>query len=88
MYFTIFLWYTEHWHCLVCHCGYPPLGCGVSLNFLREFLTEMLWVFQQLMTAIFRDCISQFVHVYLDNIFIYSRFIEEHENTLESYSNG
>ena len=35
--------------------------------------------FQQLMTAIFQDCISRFVHVYLDNIFIYSRSIEEHE---------
>ena len=38
--------------------------------------------FQQLMTAIFWDCISQFVHVYLDDIFIYSHFIEEHEKHL------
>ena len=38
--------------------------------------------FQQLMTAIFRDCISRFVHVYLDDIFIYSRSIKEHEKHL------
>ena len=34
------------------------------------------------MTAIFQDCISQFVHVYLDDIFIYSHSIEEHEKHL------
>ena len=38
--------------------------------------------FHQLMTAIFRDCISQFIHVYLDDIFIYSRSIKEHEKHL------
>ena len=38
--------------------------------------------FQWLMTAIFWDCISQFIHVYLDDIFIYSRSIEEHEKHL------
>ena len=31
--------------------------------------------FQQLMTAIFRDFLRRFVHVYLDNIFIYSQSI-------------
>ena len=39
-------------------------------------------MFQWLMTAIFWDCISQFIHVYLDDIFIYSRSIEEHEKHL------
>ena len=39
-------------------------------------------MFQQLMTAIFRDCISQFLHVYLDDIFIYLHSIEEHEKHL------
>ena len=34
--------------------------------------------FQQLMTAIFRDFLRRFVHVYLDNIFIYSQSIQEH----------
>ena len=38
--------------------------------------------FQWLMTAIFQDCISWFVHVYLDDIFIYSCSIEEHEKHL------
>ena len=36
-------------------------------------------MFQQLMTAIFCDCISHFIHVYLDDIFIFSCSIEEHE---------
>ena len=38
--------------------------------------------FQWLMMAIFWDCISRFVHVYLDDIFIYSRSIEEHKKHL------
>jgi Reverse transcriptase (RNA-dependent DNA polymerase) len=38
--------------------------------------------FQRLMTAIFCDCIGRFVHVYMDNIFIFSCSIEEHEKHL------
>ena len=38
--------------------------------------------FQRLMTAIFRDFIGRFVHVYLDNIFVFSDSIEEHEEHL------
>ena len=34
--------------------------------------------FQQSMTAIFWDFLRRFVHVYLDNIFIYSQNIQEH----------
>ena len=33
---------------------------------------------QQLMTAIFQDFLGRFVHVYLDDIFIYSQSIREH----------
>ena len=39
--------------------------------------------FQKLMTAVFRDYITCFIHVYLDNIFIYSSSIEEHKKHLE-----
>ena len=35
--------------------------------------------FQWLMMAVFCDYIAQFNHVYLDDIFIYSSSIEEHE---------
>ena len=35
------------------------------------------------MTVVFRDYIARFVHVYLDDIFIYSSSIEEHEKHLE-----
>ena len=34
------------------------------------------------MTSVFRDFIVRFVHVYLDDIFIYSLTIEEHEKHL------
>ena len=39
--------------------------------------------FQRLMTIIFRDYIGRFVHVYLDNIFVYSNSIKEHEKHLK-----
>ena len=39
--------------------------------------------FQWLMTIIFRDYIGRFVHVYLDDIFVYSNSIKEHEKHLE-----
>jgi len=38
--------------------------------------------FQRLMTMVFREYIARFVHVYLDDIFIYSSTIEEHERHL------
>ena len=38
--------------------------------------------FQQLMMAIFWDIIGKFLHVYLDDIFIYSGMSEEHEKHL------
>jgi Reverse transcriptase (RNA-dependent DNA polymerase) len=38
--------------------------------------------FQRLMTTIFCDCIGRFVHVYMDDIFISSGLIEEHEKHL------
>ena len=38
--------------------------------------------FQRLMTSIFRDVIGKFMHVYLDNIFIFSDTAEEHEQHL------
>ena len=36
--------------------------------------------FQRLMTSIFRDIIGKFMHVYLDDIFIYSNTLEDHQN--------
>ena len=35
-------------------------------------------IFQQLMTTIFWDFLGRFVHIYLDDIFIYSQSIQEH----------
>ena len=34
--------------------------------------------FQRLMTTTFRDYIGKFIHVYLDDIFIFSNSLEEH----------
>src|ERR1700722_1735471 len=38
--------------------------------------------FQRLMTVIFQEYIGRFVHVYLDDIFVFSNSIEEHEKHL------
>lgn len=39
--------------------------------------------FQRLMTTLFRDFIGRFVHVYLDDIFVFSDSIEDHEKHLK-----
>lgn len=39
--------------------------------------------FQRVMTSIFKDVIGIFVHVYLDDIFVYSNSLEDHEFHLE-----
>ena len=39
--------------------------------------------FQRLMTTVFWDYIGRFVHIYLDDIFIYSNSIKEHERHLK-----
>src|SRR6202041_2375113 len=38
--------------------------------------------FQRLMTIIFQEYIGRFVHVYLDDIFVFSNSIEEHKKHL------
>src|SRR6202040_1776661 len=38
--------------------------------------------FQWLMTVIFQEYIGRFVHVYLDDIFVFSNSIEEHKKHL------
>ena len=38
--------------------------------------------FQRLMTSVFRDFVTRFIHVYPDDIFIYSSTIEGHEKHL------
>jgi hypothetical protein len=40
--------------------------------------------FQRLMTSIFRDIIGRFMHVYLDDIFIYSNTPQEHQNHIRA----
>jgi hypothetical protein len=38
--------------------------------------------FQRLMTSIFQDILGRYVHVYLDDIFVFSNSVEEHEHHL------
>jgi len=54
------------------------------------FVSHVMWIgdcnapatFQRLMTTIFRDAIGCSMHVYLDDIFVYSNSIEEHKEHL------
>jgi len=39
--------------------------------------------FQQLMTAIFRNAIGQFAHIYIDDLFVYDNTVEDHAGHLE-----
>ena len=39
--------------------------------------------FQRLMTAIFRDAIGQFAHIYMDDLFVYDDTVEDHTGHLE-----
>ena len=41
-----------------------------------------LATFQHLIMSIFHDIIGHWMHVYLDNIFVYSDFIEDHKKHL------
>ncbi|OJT03559.1 Transposon Ty3-I Gag-Pol polyprotein, partial [Trametes pubescens] len=58
-----------------------PFGTFVS-EVMQQGDTNALSTFQRFMTTIFRDFIGQFVHVYLDDIFVYSDMLEEHEQHL------
>ncbi|KAL7277449.1 hypothetical protein ACG7TL_009311 [Trametes sanguinea] len=59
-----------------------PFGTFVS-EVMQQGDTNAPSTFQRLMTAIFRDCIGRFVHVYLDDISVFSDSKEEHEKHLE-----
>lgn len=47
-------------------------------------LTNAPSVFMRAMTEVFRDMIGKFVHIYLDDILVYSKTPEEHEQHLEA----
>src|SRR3984957_7382032 len=56
-------------------------GTFVSHTMLQEDCNAPA-TFQRLMTIIFQEYIGRFVHVYLDNIFVFSNSIKEHEKHL------
>ena len=58
--------------------------CGTFVSHtMQQEDCNALAAFRWLMTVIFQDYIGRFVQVYLDNIFVYSNSIEEHEKHLE-----
>ncbi len=59
-----------------------PYGTFISLV-MQQGDCNAPATFQRLMTTIFRDFIGRFVHVYLDDIFVYSDSIQDHEKHLK-----
>ena len=68
-------------------CIRPEDVCKMTVSTIfSTFQSWVMWMgdcnapstFQQLMTAIFWEFLERFIHVYLDNIFIYSQSIREH----------
>jgi Reverse transcriptase (RNA-dependent DNA polymerase) len=57
-------------------------GCYVS-NVMMMGDCNAPSTFQQFMTHIFKDYIGRFCHVYLDDIFVYSNTIEDHEKHIQ-----
>jgi len=63
---------------------------NVFTTILEMYVSHVMWIgdcnapatFQRLMTTTFRDAIGCFMHVYLDEIFVYLNTIEEHEEHL------
>jgi len=63
---------------------------NVFATITGTFVSHIMWIrdcnapatFQRLMTTIFRDAIGRSMHVYLDDIFVYSNTIKEHEEHL------
>ena len=73
-------------------CVHPEdVEKNVFATITRTFISHIMWIgdcntpatFQCLITSIFWDAIGHSMHVYLDNIFIYSNTIEEHEEHLQ-----
>ena len=64
---------------------------NVFATIMGTCISHVMWIgdcnapatFQWLMSTIFRNAIGRFMHVYLDDIFIYSKSIEEHEEHLQ-----
>lgn len=58
-----------------------PYGTFVS-HVMQQGDCNAPATFQSLMTTLFQDCVGRFVHVYLDDIFVFSETVSDHEEHL------
>lgn len=59
-----------------------PTGCFVS-EVIQQGDCNAPATFQRLMTTIFSEGIGSWIHVYLDDIFVFNQTLEEHEKCLQ-----
>ena len=59
-----------------------PMGCFIS-KVLQQGDCNAPATFQRLMSTIFSEGIGTWVHVYLDDIFVFTNTLEEHERCLQ-----
>ena len=69
------------WFVLGTNLGSPHFGTFLS-QVMQQGDCNAPATFQWLMTVVLREYIGQFVHVYLDDIFVFSNMLEEHERHL------
>lgn len=48
-------------------------------------LNDAPTAFMNLMNSVFRDCLDDFVLIFLDNIIVYSKTVEEHDRHLRRF---
>jgi hypothetical protein len=63
--------------------GFSTVFGTMESNVLQQGNCNGPSTFQRLVTIIFCDAIGLYVHVYLDDLFIYSYRLEDHEKHLE-----
>jgi hypothetical protein len=67
----------------VCKTAFAMVFRTCESNVMQQGDCNAPATFQRLMTAIFRDGIGKFIHVYMDDLFIYDNTISNHEEHLD-----
>ena len=76
----------------ICNEDIPKMAFATIFGTFMSWIMQQgdcnaLLTFQRLMTSVFHDFIVRFIHVYLDNMFVYSSTIKEQENHLSRVFN-